>query len=159
MYALRSIIKLFAASVYSSQEKTCLWALDNQKCMYWEYLHNRDLFPYSISIIARSRPEPIFFTLTIPICENVCHKYIGKISGMDQNNSVFLYERGFIQPEMGILWQCIEKIWNWKNIYWNNVSRSMAKTSLGKRLYSQRNGDFRPCNSITYLKNRILIWE
>ena len=30
----------------------------------------------------------------------------------------------------------------------------MAKTSLGNRLYSQRNGDFRPCNSITYLEKK-----
>ena len=37
---------------------------------------------------------------------------MGEIYVMDQNNSVFLYERGFIQPEMGILWQCIEKILN-----------------------------------------------
>jgi hypothetical protein len=32
-----------------------------------------------------------------------CHRHMGEISVMDQNNSVFLYERGFIQPEMGIL--------------------------------------------------------
>ena len=105
-------------------------------------------------ILTRDHAEPIFFTLTIPIWEIVCHMYIGKISVMDHNNSVFLYERGFIQSEMGILWQCIEKIWSWKNFYWNSVFRSMAKTSLGKRLYSQKNGDFRPCNSITYLKKK-----
>ena len=34
---------------------------------------------------------------------------MGEIYVMDQNNSVFLNESGFIQSEMGILWQRIEK--------------------------------------------------
>ena len=103
--------------------------------------------------------EPRFFTLTKVAMAKFCHRHMGEISVMDQNNSVLLYERGFFQSEMVILWQCIEKIWYLKILYWNNVSRSMAKTSIGKRLYSQRNGDFRPCNPITYLKKKgIIIW-
>ena len=99
-------------------------------------------------------PKPRFFTLTKVAMAKFCHRHMGEISVMDQNNSVLLYERGFFQSEMVILWQCIEKIWYLKILYWNNVSRSMAKTSIGKRLYSQRNGDFRPCNPITYLKKK-----
>ena len=116
----------------------------------------------SVQSIPEARREPRFFTLTkvamAKFCQ-FCHRHMGEISVMDQNNSVLLYERGFFQSEMVILWQCIEKIWYLKILYWNNVSRSMAKTSLGKRLYSQRNEVFRPCNFITYLKNRILMWE
>jgi hypothetical protein len=47
--------------------------------------------------------EPISFTLTILIWEIFYYKCIKKISVVDQNNLVFLYEKGFIQPEMGIL--------------------------------------------------------
>ena len=48
-------------------------------------------------------PEPRFFTLTKVAIVKFCHRHMGEIYVMDQNNSVFLYERGFIQPEMGIL--------------------------------------------------------
>ena len=41
----------------------------------------------------------------------------------------------------------------------SKVTSDIAKRSLRKRLYSTRNGDFWPCNLITYLKKGILIWE
>ena len=49
------------------------------------------------------KSEPIFFTLTKKAMAKFYHRHMGEIYVMDQNNSVFLYERGFIQPEMGII--------------------------------------------------------
>jgi hypothetical protein len=47
--------------------------------------------------------KPRFFTLTKRDMAKFCHRHMGEIYVMDQNNSVFLNESGFIQSEMGIL--------------------------------------------------------
>jgi hypothetical protein len=50
-----------------------------------------------------SKAEPRFFTLTKRDMAKFCHRHMREIYVMDQNNSVFLNESGFIQSEMGIL--------------------------------------------------------
>ena len=57
----------------------------------------------SVQSIPETRPEPRFFTLTKVAMAKFCHRHMGEISVMDQNNSVLLYERGFFQSEMVIL--------------------------------------------------------
>ena len=56
---------------------------------------------------------------------------------------------------LGLVMLIERKILQWKNFQnKNKVSSDIAKRSPLKRLYSKRNGDFMPCNSITYLKKK-----
>ena len=56
---------------------------------------------------------------------------------------------------LGLVMLIERKILQWQNFQnKSKVTSDIAKRLLCKRLYSTRNGDFRPCNSISYLKKK-----
>ena len=56
---------------------------------------------------------------------------------------------------LGLVILIEREILQWQNFQnKSKITSDIAKISFWKRLYSTRNGDFRPCNSITYFKKR-----
>ena len=56
---------------------------------------------------------------------------------------------------LGLVMLIERKILQWQNFQnKSKVTSDIAKRLLCKRLYSTRNGDFRPYNSISYLKKK-----
>ena len=56
---------------------------------------------------------------------------------------------------LGLVLLIVRKILQFQNFQnKSKISSDLSKVSLWNRLYSARNGDFRSCNYITYLKKR-----
>ena len=115
---------------------------DLSKVSLWNRLYSARNGDFrSCNYITYLKKRNIHIGIVLPGYGKNCHTQRGfNRSGMVILGLVMLIERKILQ------WQ------NFQNK--SKVTSDIAKRLLCKRLYSTRNGDFMPCNSISYLKKR-----